>query len=154
MKKMAPVSDEVCIARISRFMVVCSALLLMVPTILRFALMPSLVTFVWSLLALGVAVRVSQISLAVSHDVVTITNFFKTTEIPVWEAEVELGDAEGGGMVSDFGGRLDEGGRLLYVKRQWNNGELVHVGVAPRYGEDALRIRAELETEIRKARAA
>ena len=83
-----------------------------------------------------------------------IRDSFQTIEIPVWEAEVELGEVEGGGMVQDFGGKFDEGGRLLYVRRQWHDGDRIHVGVAPRYGEDAIRIRTELVSEIQKARAA
>ncbi len=139
------------VAKISKFIVACVALL-MVPAILRVVVDPSMINVVWLLLSGAVVVRVNQIAVYVNDGWVIISNFFKTTHIPVWEAEVELGEPEGGLALSDAGGRYDEGGQTLYIRRQWH-GDMVHVGVAPRYGKEVTRIHDELVLEIQKARA-
>lgn len=140
------------VARISKFMVVCVALL-MIPTVIRFVSEPSSLSALWVMIGAGIVYRVNQIAVYVNDGWVVVRNFFKTTHVPVWEAEVELGEQEGGLVVSDAGGPLDEGGHTLYIRRQWH-GDSVHVGVAPRYGKEAERIRIDLVTEIQKARAA
>ena len=86
--------------------------------------------------------------------VVRVQNFFRTTEVPIWEAEVEEGEPEpelGYNELRD--GEEETAGRMLYIRRPWH-GDRVHVIAAPRFGEEAVRIRYELETEIRLARAA
>lgn len=140
------------VAKISKFIVVCVALMT-IPTLLRFISAPSLLSAVWFLWTSAVVYRVNQIAVYVNDGWVTIRNFAKTTHVPIWEAEVELGEKEGGLVLSDAGGRYDEGGRMLYVRRQWH-GDCVHVGVAPRYGKESIRIHDELKSEILKARAA
>jgi len=78
------------VAKISKFIVVCVGLL-MTPVVLRAIFEPSAVTALWVVLAGAVVWRVNQIAVYVNDGWVTISNFFKTTHIPVWEAEVELG---------------------------------------------------------------
>jgi len=124
------------------------------PIVLRAIMNPTRWSFLWAIMAIAVVVRVSQIRVSVGGDFVRVSNFFKTVDIPVWEAEIELGEKEGGGPMSDLGGKLDEGGRLIYVRRSWHNNERVHVGAAPRYGAEAVRIHDDLVSEIRRARAA
>lgn len=140
------------VAKISKFIVVCVGLL-MTPAVLRFAFEPSMVSGLWLVLSGAVVWRVNQIAVYVNDGWVIIRNFFRTTHVPVWEAEVELGEKEGGFAFSDAGGPYDQGGQTLYIRRQWH-GDMVHVGVAPRYGKEAVRIRLDLESEIQKARAA
>jgi len=143
-------SEEVMvIARASKFVVVVVALLL-TPVFLRAVLWPSFAHAVWGSAAVAIIVRMGQVALEVNDGWVTVRNFFKTTHIPVWEAEIELGENEGGLMVSDAGGRMDSEGRMLYVRPR--NGKRIHIGVAPRYGKEAERIRTELARAIETAR--
>lgn len=137
----------VIVARPSRFIVFGVALLL-VPTVFRAAMDPSLVNFAWALLAVPVVIRTALLTVAVDREWVVVRNFFSTTAIPLWEAEVELGEPEGGGLVSDLGGPIDQGGRSLYVKRSWHEDDRVLVTVAPRYGHENERVYNELCKEI------
>ena len=142
----------VVIARPSRFIIFGVALLL-VPTVVRAALDPSLVNFAWALLGLPIVIRTSMLTVAVNKDWVTIRNFLSTTHVPLWEAEVEFGEIEGGGLVSDAGGKMDQGGRSLYVRRSWHENDRVLVTIAPRYGEESLRVHDELIEQIALHRA-
>jgi len=140
------------VARVSKFIVVCIALGL-TPVLLRAITSPSVFSALWVLMAVAVVVRVNQIAVYVNDGWVVVRNFFKTTHVPVWEAEVELGEPEGGLTLSDAGGQYDAGGRTIYIRRQWH-GDVVHVGVAPRYGKETQRIHDELVKQIQLERAA
>ena len=142
----------VVVARPSRFIVLAVAFLL-VPTVVRAALDPSLVNFAWALCGVPIVVRTSMLTVAVNKEWVLIRNFFSTTAVPLWEAEVEFGELEGGGLVSDAGGRLDQGGRSLYVRRSWHDNDRVLVTVAPRYGDENQRVHDELKKQILLHRA-
>lgn len=142
------------IARVSKFVVGVVATLALAPTLLRAIISPNSITIGWVIIGAMIVIRVAQISVAVSPDWVIVRNFFRTTHVPVWEAEVEFGETESErGLMSDAGGKFDEGGRMLYVRRQWN-GDRLHIGVAPRYGSEPTRIHDELVDAIREARAA
>ncbi len=142
----------VVVARPSRFIVFGVALLL-VPTVFRAALDPSMVNFAWALFGLPIVIRTSMLTVAVNKDWVTVRNFLSTTHIPLWEAEVEFGEIEGGGLVSDSGGKLDQGGRTLYVRRSWHEDSRVIVTIAPRYGDESQRVHDELSRQILLHRA-
>lgn len=142
----------VVVARPSRFIVLGVAFLL-VPTVVRAALDPTLVNVAWALCGVPVVVRTALLAVAVNEDWVVVRNFLSTTAIPLWEAEVELGEQEGGGFVSDLGGPIDQGGRTLYVKRTWHGGERVPVTVVPRYGEVTQAVYQELNAQIALHRA-
>jgi len=142
----------VVVARPSRFIVFGVAFLL-VPTVVRAALDPSLVNLAWALCGVPVVVRTALLAVAVDKDWVVIRNFFSTTAVPLWEAEVELSEPEGGGLVSDMGGKIDRGGRSLYVKRRWHQDDKVLVTVAPRYGDETERVFNELTAQINLHRA-
>lgn len=142
----------VVVARPSRFIVFGVAFLL-VPTVFRAAMDPSLVNLAWASLAIPIVARTALLAVAVNKEWVVIRNFFSTTAIPLWEAEVELGEPEGGGLVSDLGGPIDQGGRSLYVKRSWHDDDRVLVTVAPRYGEETERVYSALCEEIALQRA-
>ena len=126
---------------------------LLLPTVVRAAINPSLVNFVWALCALPIVVRTSQLAVAVNKEWVTIRNFFSTTHVPLWEAEVEFGEVEGGGFLSDAGGKIDKEGRSLYVRRSWHEDDRVLVTVAPRYGDEQVRVHDELVEQIALHRA-
>ena len=141
------------IARTSHFVTLLCTVMFS-PVIVRPLFNPTIQGLVWAMLAIAVIVRVSQIHLGVGAGVVRIQNFFRTTEVPIWEAEVEEGEPEpelGYNELRD--GEEETAGRMLYIRRPWH-GDRVHVIAAPRFGEEAVRIRYELETEIRLARAA
>lgn len=138
------------IAQNSKF-IVCVVALLLTPVFLRAIVWPSMVAAVWGAAGVAIIVRMSQVAIEVGDGWVTIRNFFKTSHISVWEAEIELGEQEGGLMVSDAGGRMDNEGRTLYIRPR--NGRRIHVGVAPRYGKEAERIRIELARAIETARS-
>jgi len=140
------------VARTSKFFIGLVALALS-PVIGRAVLHPTPFTFLWAGLAIAVVVRVAKLHVGVTKDFVRIQNFFKTTEVPIWEAEIEHGEPEPGFALSDAGGRYDEGGRMLYVVRSWHQ-DRVHIGVAPRFGDESIRIHDDLVVEIQKARAA
>ncbi len=142
----------VVVARPSRFIIFAVALLLL-PTVVRAALNPSLINFAWALCGLPIVIRTSQLTVAVNKDWVTVRNFFSTTHVPLWEAEVEFGEVEGGGFVSDLGGRLDQEGRSLYVRRSWHEDDRVLVTVAPRYGDEQIRVHDALVEQIALHRA-
>ena len=142
----------VVVARPSRFIVFGVALLL-VPTVFRAAMDPSILNLAWACLAIPIVARTALLAVAVNEEWVVVRNFFSTTAIPLWEAEVELGEPEGGGLVSDLGGPIDQGGRSLYVKRSWHDDERVLVTVVPRYGEETDRVYAALCDEIALQRA-
>lgn len=142
----------VVVARASRFIVFSVAFLLL-PTVVRAAMDPTLINFAWALCGVPIVVRMSLLTVAVNKDWVTVRNFFSTTNIPLWEAEVEFGEIEGGGMVSDAGGKLDQGGRSLYVRRSWHEDDRVLVTVAPRYGDESIRIHDALIEQIAIHRA-
>ncbi len=142
----------VVVARPSKFIVFGVAFLL-VPTVVRAAMDPSLINFAWALCGLPIVIRTSLLTVAVNKDWVTVRNFLSTTHIPLWEAEVEFGEVEGGGLVSDAGGKLDAGGRTLYVRRSWHDNERVVVTIAPRYGDESQRVYDELNRQIALHRA-
>lgn len=142
----------VVVARPSRFIVFGVAFLL-VPTVVRAALDPSLVNFAWALCGLPIVIRTAMLTVAVNKDWVTVRNFLSTTHIPLWEAEVEFSELEGGGLVSDAGGKIDQGGRTLFVRRSWHEDDRVVVTVAPRYGEESQRVYDELNKQIALHRA-
>lgn len=142
----------VVVARPSRFIVFAVAFLL-VPTVVRAAMEPTLVNFAWALCGVPIVIRTSQLTVAVNKDWVTVRNFFSTTHVPLWEAEVELGEVEGGGFVSDSGGKIDQEGRSLYVRRSWHDNDRVLVTVAPRYGDEQVRVHDELIEQIALHRA-
>ena len=81
------------IARTSHFVTALLALMLS-PVIFRPIVNPTIAGLVWAMLSIAVIVRVSQIHLGVSRDFVRIQNFFRTTDVPIWEAEVEEGEPE------------------------------------------------------------
>ncbi len=142
------------IARVSKFVVGVVAFLALAPTLLRAFISPNSITIGWVIIGAMIVIRVAQISVAVSPDWVIVRNFFRTTHVPVWEAEIEFGETESErGLMSDAGGKYDAGGRTLYVRRQWN-GDRLHIGVAPRFGTEPERIHDELVDAIREARAA
>lgn len=142
------------IARTSRFIVGVVAVAALLPTMARLLTQPSIYSVIWVLLGISIVRRVAQLAVAVSPDWVIIRNFFRTTHVPVWEAQVEFGEQEAAtGLVSDAGGKLDEGGRTLYVRRLLH-GDRLHVGVAPRYGKEPVRIHDDLVAAISEARAA
>ena len=141
------------IARTSKTVIV-ALLVLLTPTFYRAALSPSVLSIAWVLMGLAILWRVSQLKLAVSPDGVTVLNFFHTNCIPIWEAEVTLAEPEAGLLLSDSGGKFDRGGRTLYVVRRWHDSERVHVGAAPRYGDEVDRIHDDLVAEIKRQRAA
>ncbi len=141
------------VARVSRLFVGLTALLAS-PVLSRAIMNPTPWSVLWALMAIGVVVRCAQIRVGVTNEFVRVINFSKTIDIPVWEAEIELGELEGGGPMSDAGGRLDQGGRLIYVRRSWHDNDRIHVGAAPRYGVEPERIHDELISAIRRARAA
>ena len=141
------------IARTSRF---CTGLVAvgLSPVILRPIVNPTLPGFMWMLLAISVVVRVANLHLAVGNGFVRVQNFFRTTDVPIWEAEVDLGEPEPELGFNQYSKVNEEtAGRMLYVVRPWH-GDRVHVGVAPRFGVEARRIREELQLEIKRARAA
>lgn len=142
----------VVVARPSKFIVFSVAFLLL-PTVVRAAMDPTLVNFAWALTGVPVVIRVSMLTVAVNKDWVTIRNFFSTKHIPLWEAEVEFSEVEGGGFVSDAGGKLDQGGRTLYVRRSWHEDDRVIVTIAPRYGDESQRVHDELNRQIALHRA-
>ena len=142
----------VVVARPSRFIVIGVAFLL-IPTVIRAALDPTLVNFAWALCGLPIVIRTSQLVVAVNKDWVLVRNFFSTRHIPLWEAEVEFGELEGGGLVSDAGGKFDQGGRSLYIRRSWHDDDRVLVSMAPRYGAGSLRVHHELTKQIAIHRA-
>lgn len=124
------------------------------PVILRPIVDPTIAGLVWSIATIAIVVRVSQIHIGVHRDFVRVQNFFRTTDVPIWEAEVEQGEPEPElGFIELREGEEDTAGRLLYIKRPWH-GDRVHVGASPRFGPEAVRIRSELTTEIKRARAA
>lgn len=129
-------------------------LILLTPTFLRAVIDPSVWSIGWVAIGLSILSRVSQIKLAVSPEHVTVLNFFSTTHIPIWEAEVEVEDLEGGLLLSDLGGKFDRGGRQLVVVQSWPDRNRVHVGAAPRYGSEVERIHDDLVSEIERQRAA
>ena len=109
---------------------------------------------VWALLAVAVVVRVSQIRLSVGRDFVRVQNFFRTTDVPIWKAEVEEGEPEPELGYNELRkGEEETAGRMLYIRRPWH-GDRVHIIAAPRFGEEADRVRTELCAEIARARAA
>ena len=141
------------IARTSHISTVFVAMMLS-PIIFRPVMNPTIPGLIWAILSVAVIVRVSQIHLAVGRGVVRVQNFFRTTEVPIWEAEVEEGEPEpelGFNELRD--GEEETAGRMLYIRRPWH-GDRVHVTAAPRFGEEAVRVRSELESEIGLARAA
>jgi|GEM_PF-1842525 len=142
------------IARTSRFVTVMVAVMWS-PIIFRPIFSPSLPGLAFAMLAIVVVIRVSRIRLGVHRDgFVRVQNFFRTTDVPIWEAEVEQGEPEpelGFNELRD--GEEETAGRMLYIKRPWH-GDRVHVTAAPRFGEEAQRIRIDLVDEIQKVRAA
>jgi len=141
------------IARTSHFVTALLALMLS-PIILRPIFNPTIQGLVWAMLSVAVIVRVSQIHLGVGNGFVRVQNFFRTTDVPIWEAEVESGEPEPElGYTELREGEEETAGRMLYIRRPWH-GDRVHVIAAPRFGEEADRIRTELVTEIARARAA
>lgn len=141
------------IAHTSKTIVV-GVLILLLPTFLRAVTEPSILSISWIAIGLAIWWRIGQLKLAVSTDHVTVLNFFKTTHIPIEEAEVMVGEPEAGLFLSDSGGKLDKGGRTLYIVHGGEESERVRVGVAPRYGEELNRIHHDLVAEILKRRAA
>ncbi len=141
------------IARTSHFVTGLCALMFS-PIIARPIVNPTIQGLVWALLAVAVVVRVSQIRLSVGRDFVRVQNFFRTTDVPIWEAEVEEGEPEPELGYNELRkGEEETAGRMLYIRRPWH-GDRVHIIAAPRFGEEADRVRTELCAEIARARAA
>lgn len=143
--------NTVVISRASKVFVAIVALLSAIPVAQAFT-RPSLLSVLWMAIGIGIVWRVARLRLAVTDDVVVIQNFFNKVTVPIWEAEIELADPEAGIMLSDAGGKLDEGGRTLFIRRMWHH-DRVAVGVAPRYGRELERIRNDLNTEIMRRRS-
>ena len=143
----------VVVARISRTALVFTALL-MSPLLLWAFYSPSV--FAALRIAVGAAVlyRLASIHVRVDHDGVVVRNFFRTVRVPVWEAEVEVGDPDPGIGLSDSGGKYDRGGRTLYVVRNSETPGRIHIGAAPRYGPEVDRIHDDLTNEIWRRRVA
>ena len=141
------------IAHTSKTIIV-AILVLLLPTFVRAATEPSILSISWIVIGLAIWWRVGQLKVAVSSDHVIVLNFFKTMHIPIEEAEVEVGELEAGVLLSDSGGKFDKGGRNLYVVRNGQESERVRVGVAPRFGAELTRIHHDLVAEILKRRAA
>ncbi len=141
------------IAKVSKTLVVFVALLSSLVLVGAF-LTSSLLAYFWLICLVLLTIRVSQINLELSEEGVTIRNFFRTTHIPLWEAEVEVHSGEKTVLLSDSGGKLDKEGRMLYVTRTWHEGERVHVGAVPRFGHEFDRVHDELVTGIKALRAA
>ncbi|MGI9605819.1 MAG: hypothetical protein ACR2P0_06735 [Acidimicrobiales bacterium] len=146
------VVDMVVIKKASWLMVGIIAVLV-VPTVLNAVTNPTPLAFVWVAIGVAIVWRVSRLKVGVDHDGVTVLNFFRTTKIPIWEAEPEIDDPEAGVLLSDAGGKYDQGGRTIYIRRPWHN-DRIHVGVAPRYGTEVERIHHDLLFEIKRQRAA
>ena len=81
------------------------------------------------------------------RDSETVQKYTRTIEVEEGEPEPELGYNE----LAE--GEEDTAGRMLYIRRPWH-GDRVHVIAAPRFGQEAVRIRSELTSEIARARAA
>lgn len=141
------------IAKTSKTVIVATVVLLL-PTFFGALLSPSPLSIAWVVIGLVILRRIAHIKVAVSSQYITVLNFFRTTHIPIWEAEIEVGDPEGGLLLSDSGGKYDKGGRSLYIMRRCHDAERVHIGVAPRYGSEVDRIHDELISEIKKKRIA
>lgn len=141
------------IAHTSRTIIV-AILVLLLPTFFRAATEPSILSISWIAIGLAIWWRVGQLKLAVTNDHVIVLNFFKTMRVPIEEADVEVGEPEAGLLLSDSGGKLDQGGRSLYVVRNGDESERIRIGVAPRYGSEVARIHHDLMAEILRRRAA
>ena len=126
--------------------------LMLTPIILRpfFAFTP--LTALWSMLGMVVFNRLMRLGLSVSSDHVVVRNFFRTTEIPIWEAEVEREESGDDDILAELDASYGHDGRTLFIKRLWHN-DRIRVGVAPRFGPEAERIYRQLVEEIKRARA-
>jgi hypothetical protein len=142
------------IATASKTIVVLAAALA-IPATYTAITSPSLLAFVWLVPHIAIVLRVAKLRLSVSASGVMIRNFFSTTVVPIWEAELEIRSGEETVLLSDAGGKLDTEGRILYIKRPWNQSSSdIHVGIAPRFGNEFDRIHNELVGAIRDQRAA
>lgn len=146
----ASTGNPVVISRASKVFVGFVGALAAVPVAQAFT-RPSLLSVVWMFLGIGIVWRLARLRLAVTDDVVVVQNFFEKVTIPIWEAEIEVSDPEAGIMLSDAGGKLDHGGRTLFIKRMWHHDKIA-VGVAPRFGPELERISADLQDEIANRR--
>ncbi len=145
---------DMTIAKVSPWIVGFAAVLL-IPTFLRAFDNPTPLSIAWVLIGICLVSRVAMMQLRVDREHVVIRNYFRTTRVPIWEAEVEVVQEEGANpFLSDAGGKVDQGGRSLCVVRMWNDHEKVGVTVAPRYGRELDRIHDELIEQIRHQRAA
>ena len=148
-------SDRVVVvAKVSRTTIAIVAFLAL-PTIYALVTTPNLG---WAMVLIAHAAvlhRVTQISVSVSQEGVLVRNLLSTTLVPIWEAETEVeeSDADATFFLSDAGGKYDNSGRTLYVRRPWN-GTRVHVTAAPRFGDELDRINSQLNEAIRAKRAA
>ena len=141
------------IAKASKTIIVLVALTA-IPALWTAFTRPSILAFLWLIPHVVFVARVAQLRLTVSQAGVTIRNFWATTVVPVWEAEIEVRAGEDTVLLSDAGGKLDTEGRVLYIKRPWGDNDSVHVGVAPRFGREFDRIHDELVAAIAEQRAA
>ncbi len=142
------------IARVSPLVVVLTAIFAL-PSVVGFLRSPEPLTLLWVVFHILIGKRVAQIGLAVSREGVEITNFTGRTLVPIWEAEAEVVENSGPNPVlSDAGGKYDNQGRALVIRRCWNDDPDVNVGVAPRYGNEVERIHRELVEAIAEQRAA
>ncbi len=146
-------NDVRVIAKASKTIIVLVALLALPSIWTAFRTLTPL-AFIWAAGHVAIVVRVSKLRLTVSDAGIMIRNFFSTTTVPVWEAEIEVRAGEDSVLLSDAGGKLDTEGRVLYVKRPWNENGEVHVGIAPRFGHEFDRIHDELVSAIAAQRAA
>lgn len=149
-----PADDDVTvIAKASKTIIVLTAVLA-VPSLWTAVQSPSILAWIWLAAHIGIVVRVAQLRLTVSTAGVMIRNFFSTTTVPVWEAEIEVRAEKDTVLLSDSGGKLDTEGRVLYIRRPWNQNGPIHVGIAPRFGKEFDRIHDELIAAIAIQRAA
>lgn len=150
----APTGDDVqVIAKASKTIIVLTAVLA-IPSLWTAVQSPSILAWIWLAGHIAIVVRVAQLRLSVSKAGVIIQNFFRTTTVPVWEAEIEVRVEKETVLLSDSGGRLDTEGRVLYIRRPWNQEAPIHVGIAPRFGREFDRIHDELVDAIATQRAA
>ena len=87
------------IARTSHFVTGLCALMFS-PIIARPIVNPTIQGLVWALLAVAVVVRVSQIRLSVGRDFVRVQNFFRTTDVPIWDCLLYTSPSPRDGLLS------------------------------------------------------
>ncbi|NNE95204.1 MAG: hypothetical protein HKN24_04170 [Acidimicrobiales bacterium] len=81
-----------------------------------------------------VVMRITQIRLAVDHEAVVVTNFFRTQRIPLADVRVPVDQPAPG-----------------FLQLETSSG-IVHVGAAPSWGTDLTNIGVRLVDEIERRR--